>query len=60
MHTAVHERQPVALDLPPLPRDALPESPVVIVIAGAAVKADAISIHLDRSPCSVPDMTGTT
>src|SRR6185436_9220129 len=43
---AIDVRQPLVLHLPPAPRHAFPESPVVIVIAGA-VEREAVAAHLN-------------
>ena len=46
---AVDERQTVAFDLAPLPAHALPEPPVVIVIADAAGEIDRLAVGDDRA-----------
>jgi len=48
-HAPVNQRQVALLHLSPLPRHALPESPVVIVIARASVERDVLAGHIERA-----------
>ena len=46
-HPAEDDRQIALLHLSPLPRDALPESPVVVVIPGSSVERDPLAVNIE-------------
>ena len=56
---AVDERQRLALHLTPLPAHAVPEAPVVIVIAGPARQIECRCRPTRIAPSSAPAITGT-
>src|SRR5262245_17300870 len=47
---AVDHREALARDLAPLPRDPLPEAPVVVVIARSSVEVHGVAIDAQRTP----------
>src|SRR5712664_193805 len=46
-HPAEDERQIALLHLSPLPRDALPEPPVVVVIPGSPIERDPLAVNIE-------------